>query len=299
LTDAAVDQAEGLRRIFGAARPTVVTFLSGRGAVGKTSVVVSVGAALAESGREVLLVDENATPRSIGATLGVDARADLLEAVRSDRAPAGVACAARMRLLPVSRVTQRLASFDDFERDRCEARVRDAVATADFVLVDAPSGALGSFSAWGAANQHVVVVLSRSEAAITDAYSLVKRVVTECGERVFHVLVNRVGSPAEARRIFDNFAALAGARLRAQAVFSGHVSTDDKVWHARELGRPVTSAFPASRPAQEFRAIAALLAGLPVPRNEVDPALEYAQRVTLRARPPIRSTVPSMHRMPR
>ena len=61
MADFRVDQAAGLRRLLGGSQLQVVTFVAGCEGVGRSVAVANLGVALARLGKEVLIIDENAS----------------------------------------------------------------------------------------------------------------------------------------------------------------------------------------------------------------------------------------------
>ncbi len=64
------DQAEGLRRLLARSGSRVIAVTGGSESVGRTTTVVNLAAALAEQGKDVLVIDECLGDRSVSATLG-------------------------------------------------------------------------------------------------------------------------------------------------------------------------------------------------------------------------------------
>ena len=61
-SDGGVDQAEGLRRLLVLNQTQVITVVAGKAGVGRTSATINLAAALARSGKDVLVLDENHGP---------------------------------------------------------------------------------------------------------------------------------------------------------------------------------------------------------------------------------------------
>src|ERR1700742_3780839 len=65
-----LDQAEGLRRLLARSGSRVIAVAGGWHGVGVTTTVVNLAAALAEQGKDVLVIDECLGERSVSAMLG-------------------------------------------------------------------------------------------------------------------------------------------------------------------------------------------------------------------------------------
>ena len=81
----AVDQAEGLRRLLVSNQTRVITVVAGKSGVGRTSMTINLAAALARSGKDVLVLDENHAPNNLLDRLGLYARHDLLDVIQGVR----------------------------------------------------------------------------------------------------------------------------------------------------------------------------------------------------------------------
>ena len=98
MTNAGRDQAEGLRRLRVQDAARIVTVASGSAGAGKTITVINLAASLARSGKNVLVIDENAGACNICATLELIAHRDLLDVIRRDKALDEVLVSAKRRL---------------------------------------------------------------------------------------------------------------------------------------------------------------------------------------------------------
>ena len=75
------DQAAGLRRLLGQPGFQVITVMSGQQGAGKTAATANLAVALARSGRDVLIVDQDRHGRGACAALGLTPRYDVADVV--------------------------------------------------------------------------------------------------------------------------------------------------------------------------------------------------------------------------
>jgi flagellar biosynthesis protein FlhG len=245
-----MDQAHGLRRMFAPGRPRVVQIVAGREGVGRTSVAVNLAVALAQAGRDTLLIEAS---RHAG-----EARA--LDYLGLDAPGAWAAAPARPLEVPA---TEGLAVWPldlaarahDVEPSPIPARLPGRTRLPDCVLV---TSACGRSLIWtGEHESHeVLIVLSRAAASITDAYALIKRMSVQGMQTRFHVLVNRVGSEDEARLIFGNMASVARGYLDVELQLCGFVPADEALVRAAAQGRSVLDTEPDSPATRAFRRLA-------------------------------------------
>lgn len=248
------DQAEGLRRLLVPRGTRVLVLTSGCGAVGKTGIAANLAAALADGGREVLLLDESLAGAA-AQRLGLRPKLGLHHALRGDataddvllRADCGVS------VLPAGRALAALAAAHSSDRERARDWLARLGERFDTVLVDAAGEGCRRVLPHAAEE---VVVMSPASAAITQGYAMVKRLSADWGKRRFHVVLNRARSRDHARALFDNMAEVAQGYLSLDLEFLGDVPFDEKLRRSGELGRPVLELFPACPAASAFRRLA-------------------------------------------
>jgi len=264
------DQAEGLRRLLVQDSLRIVTVTSGSAGGGKTTTVINLAAALARSGKDVLVIDENESANNLGGTLGLRAHRDLLDVMRRDKTLDEVIlpCREGFRLLPAGRglrVLGKLSPHDQAHLIDCFGRFAQPV---DVVLVDAAPSWASRLLPFNFSGHEIVVIVSPEPASITAAYALIKHISGEHGKQRFRVLVNKASAETEARVIFDNMARVANRHLTVSLDFMGFVPPDDKLRKSIHLGRSVIESFPAAASAAGFRRVAESLTCWPCQEGE-------------------------------
>jgi flagellar biosynthesis protein FlhG len=269
------DQAEGLRRLLVQDNDfQAVTVISGSTGTGKTIAVINLATALSQSGKKVLIIDENAGASNLGGTLGLSAHRDLLDVVRRDMTldkvliqhPDGYS------ILPAGRGMRVLDKLNPDDQAHLIDSFANVAPPMDVVLVDAAAGSTSRLLSLAFPCHEVVVVVSSQPASITTAYALIKHITGNSGNQRFRVLVNKVGDETEAKKIFDNMARVASRYLSVSLDFIGFIPPDDKLRQSIRRGRAIMNLFPASASAIAFgRAAERLVNRLPGDgKNEED-----------------------------
>ncbi len=172
------------------ARRIVLT--SGKGGVGKTTTTANLGAALAQRGHRVVLVDADIGLRNLDLVLGLEKRIvfDLVEVVEGR-------CQLRQALIKDKRF-ETLAILPAAQtRDKTAvselqfAKVIEELAeTCDYVLIDCPAGIEHGFRNAIAGAAEAIVVTTPEVSAIRDA----DRVIGKLRERglAFRIVINRI-----------------------------------------------------------------------------------------------------------
>jgi flagellar biosynthesis protein FlhG len=248
------DQAEGLRRLLARSGARVIAMTGGPAGVGCTTVVVNLAAALAQQGKDVLVVDECVGERSVSAMLGGLRGAGNFSAVMRGEMTLDDAAARHalgFSVLAASRTNREGHSAAQFNVL--------LGGSADIVLIDAQLDEQGYLSPFARQAHDVMIVTRVSAQAITDTYACMKRLHYAHAIAQFRVLTNHVQSVNDAHTTFANLAGVAGRYLAVALEDAGCIAADARMARAEELSRCVVDAFPSTPAARDFRHLAAEL----------------------------------------
>jgi len=260
------DQAEGLRRMLAGPKPRIVTFLSATPEDDKGAMLVNLGASLAQSGNDVMIVDACERDYGVARRLGVDRGPSLLQVARQECAlnqvihavPQGFSVVDMGHAAhPVARAFQ---SSDDTRRLANTFDVLVKQSAGSIIMVDGEFPADGGFPVPVLAASEIVVQVSTSAASITNAYALIKRLSQELGRRPFGILVTGA-TEAEAKVVYDNMSSAATRYLAVTLSSMGSVPADEYLQRAARLGRAVVDAFPLAGASVAFRRLAGRFTG--------------------------------------
>ncbi len=248
------DQAEGLRRMLAGPKPRIVTFLSATPQDDKGAMLVNLGASLAQSGNDVMIVDACTRDYGVAQRLGVDRGPSLLQVARQE-------CALNQVIHPVpqgfSVATMARSAVASADEARRLAKTFDVLVkqAGSIIMVDGEFSEDGMFPVPIMASSEIVVQVSTSAASITNAYALIKRLSQHLGRRPFGILVTGA-TEAEAKVVYDNMSSAATRYLAVTLSSMGSVPADEYLHRAARLGRAVVDAFPLAGASVAFRRLA-------------------------------------------
>ncbi len=244
----------------------VLVVTSGKGGVGKTTSTAALGAALAQAGQNVVVVDFDVGLRNLDLVMGAERRVvyDLINVVQGvAKLPQALIRDKRIEtlsILPASQTRDKDALTEDGVA-RVIAELREKF---DWVICDSPAGIeRGATLAMRHADM-AVVVTNPEVSSVRDSDRIIglldsKTVKAENGERVEkHLLLTRY-DPARAAR---------GEMLNVEDVLEilsvpllGIIPESEEVLRASNLGSPITLSSPASAPARAYMDAARRLMG--------------------------------------
>lgn len=231
----------------------VICIASGKGGVGKTTVVSNLSAALASFNRSVIAIDGNTTTSNLGLHLGISMYPTTLQDVLKGRANIRDAIYHHedgFSIIPADISMEKVMSPD---AHRMLDVVYKLVGDADFVLVDAAAGLGKEASSTIRACDEMIIVTNPELTALTDALKLAQ-MAKKFETKNIGFILNRIRNESNEYSISDVEEFLNTPLL-------GKVHEDRKVRKAISEKRPVVTYSPKSMTSQQFKAIAAKLIG--------------------------------------
>jgi flagellar biosynthesis protein FlhG len=252
----------------GAAVTIAVT--SGKGGVGKTSVVVNLAVALARLRHRVAVLDADFGLGNVDVHLGlmppwhlghVLTGARQVEEVIVD-GPSGI------RVVPSGSGLQELTALSPLQWERLSAARARVSAEVDFLLIDTPAGISSNVIDLLGSLEHVLLVTSMEPSAIVDAYAMMKVLSQANPGQDIGVLVNGVPDRGEAEMVFRQLDVAAECFLRRRPRYHGYVPFDPAVRDSLLLQRSTMEFDPECPASRCFRVLAARLARLAPGRRQ-------------------------------
>ena len=262
----------------------VLVVTSGKGGVGKTTSTAALGAALAQGGQNVVVVDFDVGLRNLDLVMGAERRVvfDLVNVIQGDaKLPQALIRDKRLEtlsLLPASQTRDKDAlTPEGIARVIAELRERF-----DWVICDSPAGIeRGATLAMRHADL-AVVVTNPEVSSVRDSDRIIglldsKTELAERGERMEkHLLLTR----------YDSGRASRGEMLKTEDVLEilsipllGIIPESQEVLRASNLGAPVTISSPDSAPGRAYFDAARRLRGESVPVAPHDEKRGLVQRL--------------------
>lgn len=274
------DQAAGLRRLLGQTGFQVITVMSGQQGAGKTAATANLAVALARAGRDVLIIDQDRHNRGVSAALGLTPRYDLADVLagRCTLDALMLNGPDNVQVLPIGGGFDRLGRLSERDQEWLAESFNRLQCGVDIVLVDTEEATDPDALPLGLAASEIMVVLPPGGTAITQAYTLVKRLAHNFGKRQFRLLLNRMASPEQAQAMAHNFADTAERYLGVSVDYLGYIPLDERLTRAGHLHTSVVDAFPVAQSTSQFRKLADGLLRWPQPPS-LDSVGGFMQRV--------------------
>jgi septum site-determining protein MinD len=244
----------------------VLVVTSGKGGVGKTTSTAALGAALAQSGQKVVVIDFDVGLRNLDLVMGAERRVvfDLINVIKGEAKLAQARirdkCLDTLALLPASQSRDK----DSLTEGGIAQVISELRAQFDWVICDSPAGIENGATLAMRHADGAVVVVNPEVSSIRDADRIIgmldaKTIRAEQGQRIDnHLLLTRY-DPARARRgeimTMENVLEILSIPLLAI------IPESAEVLRSSNIGAPVTLGRPGSAPAQAYLDAARKLKG--------------------------------------
>ena len=241
----------------------VLSVSSGKGGVGKSSIVVNLAVAFAQLGKKVLIMDADLGLANIDVLLGLTPKeniAHVLEGKRQLReviinGPGGV------RIMPASSGVQQLTRLTDEQKLLMLEMLDELESEIDIFLVDTGAGISDTVLYFNLAAQEKIVVITPEPTSLTDAYALIKVLKANGYTGRVSLFASQVKSSAEGHAVYRKIFSASQRFLDVPVEFLGSVPYDRKLQLAVKDQVPVSVRYPTSDVARCYRVLALALLG--------------------------------------
>jgi flagellar biosynthesis protein FlhG len=274
------DQAEKLRELMSGAparvrtggakaaggtpaRPTrIIAVSSGKGGVGKTNIAINLALAYAQLGKRVVVMDADLGLANVNVVLGVIPRYNLYHLIRKQKTLAEIVVDTSYGIQIIAGASgfSKIANLSEEER-RTFIGELGALANADIIVIDCAAGVSSNVISFIAAADDAIIVTTPEPTAITDAYGIIKIIATEIDslDLGLKLVVNRVHSVVEGRRVAERVITIAGQFLNLKVDYLGFVYEDPVVHAAVVRQKPFLVMDPRSKASACVRHLVARL----------------------------------------
>lgn len=229
----------------------VISVISGKGGVGKTTASANLGAAFAELGKNVVILDANLTTPNLSLHLGIPLYPITLHDVLKGKAymseaiyfhPSGI------KVVPASLSVDALKGLN---AGRLQKAISELLGKYEIVLIDGAAGLGKEAVAAIEAADEILIVTNPELPAVTDALKTIK-LAEKSGVKISGIILNRVKNEEHELTREDIESML-------DVPVIGIVPEDASVQHSITAKMPVVHYNPKSKAAREFKRLAARL----------------------------------------
>ncbi len=230
----------------------IIAITSGKGGVGKTNISVNMAIAYAQLGKKVILIDGDLGMANVNVLLNVVPQYNLMHVINKKKTMKEIILDTEfgIKFIAGANGFSKIANLSVEELEYF-AKQFSTLGNADIIIIDTGAGIANNVLQFVAAADEVYVVTTPEPTAITDAYGIIKIVTTEIVDRPVNLklLVNRVHSADEGKRISERIITIVGQFLGYKVDYIGYVYDDPVVQASVIRQKPFMIVNPTSKPA--------------------------------------------------
>ena len=244
-------------------RAAVWSVTSGKGGVGKTTLSLNLGIALAKQGLQVLLMDADLGLANVDILLGVSPERTMQDLLAGEASALDVVIEGPegLSILPAASGMAEHDAWQIEDRHRLAEELGRLERGYDLILVDTGAGISSKVTDFVLASDRVFVVAVPEPTSIADAYAMVKVCHQQGKAPKMGLIVNRARSPREAFALHQKFDQIVERFLGIQIERSGYVLEDIAVEQASRSQHPIVVSHPNSAAAGCIEQLAKDLVG--------------------------------------
>lgn len=255
----------------------VIAVASGKGGTGKSLIAVNLAVALAEDHR-VGLIDLDLGLANAHILLGLVPRHDVSHLLSGERTLDQVILAGPrgVMVLPGASGVPEMAALDDASLDRLVSAIVPLTRRSEVILLDCPAGLSRQSLLFLHGADIILVVTTEDLTSMTDAYALIKTIVTHRPHAVVGLLVNDARSSMDGAETYRKVSHVARKFLGREILSMGTIPRDAHLERSVRERRPVVLAHPTSPSSRAILEIAARLAA----HEAGESVLGFSERVS-------------------
>ena len=244
------DQADGLRLLMKeihktadnagenhdtAQKTRIIAVTSGKGGVGKTNVATNMGIAYAQMGKKVIVLDADLGLANVNVIMNVIPQYNLYHVIKKQKKLSEIIIDTEygIKLIVGASGFSKIANMGEAERNEFINEMY-TLSDVDIIIIDTSAGVSKNVLSFVAAADEVVIITTSEPTAITDAYGIIKVIATEVDNMNLNLkmIINRVNSAAEGKRIADRMISIAAQFLNLKIEYLGFIYNDPLVTKA-------------------------------------------------------------------
>lgn len=252
-----------VRHGMGSARTRVISVTSGKGGVGKTSIVSNMALQFARDGKKVLILDGDLGMANVDIMFNVRATKHILDVVtgKASLQDILIQVAPNVTLIPGGSGVFDLQNLSVYEKQALLGEVSGLGADYDVMLIDTAPGIAENVLYLNSAAQEICVIVTPEPASVADSYALIKVLNQRCRENRFSIICNQVKDEADGKKLFARLDQVASQFLFVSLDFKGSIPNDPNMRQSTRAQQLVTRAYPDSAASDAIRKLATNIMG--------------------------------------
>lgn len=208
----------------------MISFTSGKGGVGKTSITCNTALALAQQGKRVLILDGDLGMSNVDIFFGVHPQKTLMDIINQENIQSCLTSVAQnVDLLAGGQGIQELNQLNAFQRREIINRLSEMKFHYDFLIIDTAPGLHDYVLHLNAIADETFVVVTPDPSSFADSYALIKVLHQKHKTQKFSIICNQVKDEKQGANLYLRFADVIQQFLPVRVSYKGAIPYDPQL----------------------------------------------------------------------
>jgi flagellar biosynthesis protein FlhG len=211
-------------------RKKTITITSGKGGVGKSSIVSNMAYVLGGMKESTYILDADLSLGNIDIMFGMIPQFNIKDLIQGTKrigeiiveGPCGI------RIIPATSGVAEFSNLSLEERNILFASFLE-LPEYDFLLVDTSAGISSNVVYFNAISEDIFIVVTPDPASLTDSYAVIKVLHKNTGRKNFNIIVNMARDEKDAMDVFKKITRVTDRFLDVYLDFSGYIPVDKNI----------------------------------------------------------------------
>ena len=224
----------------------IMSITSGKGGVGKTTLISNIALGLAQQGKKVLIFDADLGMANVDLFFGIKANGHIGEVIdgQKELREILVELTKNVYLIPGGSGVVELQHMNHFQKRAMLDAIQDLPMNFDVVLIDTAPGLAEHVLYFNSVAEENYLVLTPDPSSFADGYALVKVLHHQYKKKKFSVILNQVKDQQEAMKIFSKFQDIVAQFLHIRIDYLGFLPFDQSLKKAVQSQRLILKQDP-------------------------------------------------------
>ena len=228
----------------------VLAVSSGKGGVGKTTIVANLAYALSKTGKKVLVVDTDLGLNNVDILFGLTSKKHIGHVLSGKsniediivHGPEGI------HILPAGNGLQELTQLETEKKMALMDELDRISGDYDFLIFDTSAGISSNVTFFCSVAHEIFLIATTEPTSLTDVYALMKVLHNRHSQNNFRLIINSVSSEREAQGVYQQLTKVADSFLKGVFVqYLGYILRDPNVSKAIRQQKVFLKIYPFSK----------------------------------------------------
>lgn len=221
-----------------------IAVTSGKGGVGKTSIVSNLAYLLSRMGKSVYVLDADLSLGNVDVMFRVFPKFNIRDLLLGKKTIEEIVVERDgVRIIPATSGISEFSHLSDSEKGKILSSFRE-IRAFDFLIIDTAAGISSNVVYFNNMCQEIFVIITPDPASLTDSYAVIKVLHRKTGRKEFRLIVNMVRDEREAEDVFRKLLSVTDRFLDVYLDFYGSIPMDRNIGMAVRKQRLWVEDFP-------------------------------------------------------